>query len=104
VSLTIAGPEAEQVREVNELVSASAGEDLATLYPIYQALPLESAKTPESPASPIPMRDAVFGAVIGAFLGLVVAVVWPVRGVQTSPLIGIESVHARERAEAGGES
>ena len=104
VALTVSGPEAELSRLVNELISAAGGEDLASLYPIYEVLVLESAKTPETPASPVPIRDALFGAAIGAFLGVVLAVVWPVPDRPTSPLIGIETVRIRERAEAGSDS
>jgi uncharacterized protein involved in exopolysaccharide biosynthesis len=104
VSLTVSGPEAEVVREVNEVIGTAAGEDLASLYPIYQALLLESAKTPSAPASPVPIRDALFGAAVGAFLGLVAAVVWPVADPQASAPIGIETARIPERAEAGSES
>jgi uncharacterized protein involved in exopolysaccharide biosynthesis len=104
VSLTVSGPEAEVVREVNEVIGTAAGEDLTSLYPIYQALLLESAKTPPAPASPVPLRDALFGAAVGAFLGLIAAMVWPVADPHASPPIGIETARIRERAEAGSES
>ena len=104
VSLTVSGPEAEVVREVNEVIGSAAGEDLTSLYPIYQALLLESAKTASAPASPVPIRDALFGAAVGAFLGLIAAMVWPVADPHASPPIGIETARIRERAEAGSES
>ena len=104
VSLTVSGPEAAVVREVNEVIGNAAGDDLSSLYPIYQALLLESAKTPSAPASPVPIRDALFGAAVGAFLGLVAAVVWPVADPQASAPIGIDTARIRKRAEAGSES
>jgi uncharacterized protein involved in exopolysaccharide biosynthesis len=104
VSLTVSGPDPEVVRQVNEIIGAAAGEDLASLYPIYQALLLESAKTPSAPASPVPIRDALFGGAVGFFLGLVAAVVWPVSDPQASAPIGIESARIRKQAEAGSES
>jgi capsular polysaccharide biosynthesis protein len=103
VSLTVSGPNADAVREVNQIIGAAGSEDLASLYPIYRAILLESAKTPSAPASPVPVRDALFGAV-GAFLGIVLAVVWPVPNRQTPPIMGIETARIQERAEAGGES
>jgi capsular polysaccharide biosynthesis protein len=104
VSLTVSGPDADAVRDVNEIIGAAAGEDFVSLYPIFEALQLESAKTPSAPASPVPIRDALFGAAVGAFLGLILAVVWPVPDRKTSPLIGIETALIREQAEAGRES
>ena len=104
VSLTVSGPDPEVVRQVNEIIGTAAGEDLASLYPIYQALLLESAKTPSAPASPVPIRDALFGGAVGVFLGLVAAVVWPVADPQASAPIGIESARIRKRAEAGSET
>ncbi len=77
VSLMVSGPVADSVQEVNALVGTSARDDLATTYPIYYAILLESPKTPSAPTSPVPVRDAIFGAAIGAFLGLVLAAVWP---------------------------
>lgn len=77
VSLMVSGPAADSVQELNGLVGASARDDLATTYPIYYAILLESPKTPSAPTTPVPVRDAVFGAAIGAFLGLVLAAVWP---------------------------
>jgi capsular polysaccharide biosynthesis protein len=106
VSLTVSGPDADAVREVNQIIGAAGSEDLASLYPIYRAILLESAKTPSAPASPVPVRDALFGAAVGAFLGIVLAVVWPVPkpNRQTPPIIGIKTARIQERAEAGGES
>jgi uncharacterized protein involved in exopolysaccharide biosynthesis len=104
VSLTVSGPDADAVREVNQIIGAAASEDIVSLYPIYQALMLESAKTPSAPVSPVPIRDALFGAAISAFLGIVLAVVWPLPDRRTSPLIGIGTSQIREQAEAGGES
>lgn len=104
VSLTVSGPDAEAVREVNEIIGTAAGEDFVSLYPIYRALLLESAKTPSAPASPVPIRDALFGGAVGAFLGLFLAVVWPLPNRQTPPMISIETTRIQEQAEAGGES
>lgn len=104
VSLTVSGPDAEAVREVNQIIGAAGSEDLASLYPIYTALALESAKTPSAPASPAPVRDAFFGAALGAFLGVVVAVVWPAPNRHSAPMIGIGTARVKERAEAGGKS
>ncbi len=104
VSLTVSGPDPETVREVNEIIGVAGSQDLASLYPIYTAILLESAKTPAAPASPVPVRDALFGAAVGAFLGMVLAVVWPVSDRPTQPLIGIGTARIQERAEAGGES
>ncbi|HEX9864159.1 MAG TPA: Wzz/FepE/Etk N-terminal domain-containing protein [Acidimicrobiia bacterium] len=104
VSLTVSGSDADAVREVNQIIGAAGSEDLASLYPIYRAILLESAKTPSAPASPVPVRDALFGAAVGAFLGIVLSVVWPVPDRQTPPIMGIETARIQERAEAGGES
>jgi capsular polysaccharide biosynthesis protein len=104
VSLTVSGPDADAVREVNQIIGTAGSEELLSLYPIYRAILLESAKTPSAPASPVPVRDALFGAAVGAFLGIVLAVVWPVPDQQTPPIIGIESARIQERAEVGGES
>ncbi|MGH8914566.1 MAG: YveK family protein [Acidimicrobiia bacterium] len=104
LSLTISGPEAKVVREINELIGGNAVEDLVSLYPIYDAQLLESAKTPSAPASPTPTRDGLFAAAVGTFLGVVLVLVWPFSGRPASPLIGLEAMHERERAEAGRES
>lgn len=104
VSLTVSGPDAEAVREINQIIGAAGSGDLASLYPIYTAILLESAKTPTAPASPMPLRDSLFGAAIGAFLGVVLAVVWPVPDRQTPSIFDIGAARVQERAEAGGES
>lgn len=104
VSLTVSGPTAESVREVNAIIGDAANEDLTSIYPIYQVIPLESPKTPSGAVSPEPLRDALFGATVGAFLGLVLATLWPVTRTDVSPLIGLESVQTRKPAEVGRES
>lgn len=104
VSLVVSGPDAEVVQELNSTIGAAAQSELAAIYPIYVSILLESPKTPTDPAAPSPIRDAVFGGAIGAFLGLILATLWPSADSTIAEPVGIDRPWQRDQAKAGGES
>lgn len=103
VTLTVRTDDASAAHEVNSLIGVDGQAELAMTYPIYYAILLESPRTPTSAVSPVPVRDALFGAAIGAFLGLVVATVWPSSGLPLPQPVEIESARPEKRAKSGGE-
>lgn len=104
VTLTVRGPDAVLVQQVNALIGEAGGAQLAATYPIYYAILLESPKTPGSAVSPAPLRDAMFGAAIGAFLGLILATVWPVSSAPLPKPVELESARPEKLAKSGGDS
>ena len=99
VSLTVSGPSSESAREVNAIIGSAARDEISSFYPIFDVVVLESPKTPTDAVSPAPARDALFGAMLGGFFGLVLAAVWPVpRRSDLPPLARIETVSVRESA------
>lgn len=104
VSLVVSGPDAEVVRELNSTIGEAAQSELAAIYPIYVSILLESPKTPAESVAPSPVRDALFGGAIGAFLGLILATLWPSTDSAIAEPVGIDRPWQRDQAQAGGEA
>jgi capsular polysaccharide biosynthesis protein len=104
ITLVVSAPRAEAAQEVNALIGESGQAELTATYPIFQAVLLESPKTPASAVAPSPTRDAAFGGVVGAFIGLILATVWPTSRPPLPHPVEIETVRVKERAKSGGKS
>lgn len=104
VTLTVRTEDASAAHDVNALIGEYGQSELSTTYPIYYAILLESPKTPTDAVSPVPVRDALFGAAIGAFLGLVLATVWPTNPAPLPRPVELETARPEKRAKSGGES
>lgn len=104
VTLVVTASAADAAHEVNSLIGESGQAELTATYPIFQAILLESPKTPTSAVAPSPTRDAAFGGVVGAFLGLILATVWPGPHPPLPHPVEIETARVKERAKSGGKS
>jgi uncharacterized protein involved in exopolysaccharide biosynthesis len=107
ITLVVAAPTADGAHQVSSLIGEAGRAELTATYPIFQAILLESPNTPMSSVAPSPARDAAFGGVVGAFLGLILATVWPASRPPLPQPIEIDTARAKDssgRKSARGET
>ena len=70
VRLSVSGPDAEAVTNLAVKIGNAATLKVEALYPLYAFELLEPPPLPDGPASPVPLRDATLGLVLGLALGV----------------------------------
>ena len=68
IKITVIHPDPEMAREICDKISATAGGVLSEVIGVEVLTTYEQAKTPKAPVSPNPVKNAVMGGFLGAFV------------------------------------
>lgn len=75
LELSVEGPNPEKATSIANTLSQVAIEYISQLYSVYEVSFLDSAKIPERPIRPQPVRDASLAFALGLVMGAVLAIV-----------------------------
>jgi capsular polysaccharide biosynthesis protein len=73
IRISVEGGDGERVSLLANALATVAADEAKTMYKIFEMRPLEAARTARRPFHPDPSRNALIGAILGVFLGLLSA-------------------------------